>query len=88
VYKPLAELADLVGITEVSDSEEMKAKKFINAIKQLNEDMDIPSKVKGIKDKDIPIMIERALKEANPLYPVPRILNKKDLYNLYQLIKE
>ncbi|MFY3791637.1 iron-containing alcohol dehydrogenase [Ureibacillus sp. MALMAid1270] len=88
VYKPLAELADLVGITEVSDSEEMKAKKFINAIKQLNEDMDIPSKVKRIKDQDIPIMIERALKEANPLYPVPRILNKNDLFNLYQLIKE
>ncbi|HWL23430.1 MAG TPA: iron-containing alcohol dehydrogenase [Ureibacillus sp.] len=87
-HKPLAELADLVGISEESDSVEIKARKFIMAIKQLNEDMNIPNKIKGINDKDIPIMIERALKEANPLYPVPRILNKNDLHTLYNLIKE
>ncbi|SOC44658.1 iron-containing alcohol dehydrogenase [Ureibacillus acetophenoni] len=87
-HKPLAELADLIGITEESDSMETKAKKFISEVKKLNGSMNIPDKVKGINEKDIPIMVERAIKEANPLYPVPKILNKNDLFNLYQLIRE
>ncbi len=86
--KPLAELADLVGISKSTDTEEQKAKKFIKAIKELNENMKIPKKVNGIVENDIPIMVERALKEANPLYPVPKILLKKDLYQLYKMIKE
>lgn len=88
VHKPLAELADLVGLTEPADTTEQKATKFIEAIKQLNEKMNIPKKVTGIVDRDIPLMVERALKEANPLYPVPRILYKEDLVKLYHMVKE
>lgn len=88
VHKPLAELADLVGLTEPADTTEQKATKFIVAIKQLNEKMNIPKKVSGIVDRDIPLMVERALKEANPLYPVPRILYKEDLVKLYHMVKE
>ncbi|WML39867.1 iron-containing alcohol dehydrogenase [Neobacillus sp. OS1-2] len=88
VHKPLAELAEVVGIGKHNDSVREKAGNFIEAIKKLNEKMEIPKKVSGIVDSDIPLMVERALKEANPLYPVPRILNKEDLFNLYQLIKE
>ena len=29
-------------------------------------------------EEDLPILIERALKEGNPLYPVPKIMDKKD----------
>lgn len=88
IHKPLAELADLIGISEFGHTEEKKAKKFIEAIKQLNQDMKIPTKVNGIEDRDIPVMVERALDEANPLYPVPKILTKREMYELYQLIKE
>lgn len=88
VYKPLSELADLVGIGELNDNNEQKAKKFIEAIKSLNESMNIPQKISGIVEKDIPVMVERAFKEANPTYPVPKILTKKDLFNIYHLIKE
>lgn len=87
-HKALAELADLIEITEEKDSQEIKATKFINAIRQLNQSMDIPHKVNGIDDKHISTMIERVLQEANPLYPVPKILKKKDINQLYQLIKE
>ena len=86
-YKPLSELADLVGVTKAGDTEEQKAKKFIQAVKDLNKAMNIPDKVAGIVEKDIPIMVERALQEANPLYPVPRILDKNDLSSLYAMIK-
>ncbi|WHY75319.1 iron-containing alcohol dehydrogenase [Neobacillus sp. WH10] len=88
VHKPLAELAELIGIGVPADTTQEKAVKFIEEIKKLNLKMEIPKKVNGIVDSDIPLMVERAIKEANPLYPVPRILNKKDLVNLYQLIKE
>ncbi|WP_284037795.1 iron-containing alcohol dehydrogenase [Neobacillus sp. 114] len=87
-HKPLSELADLVNITKPTDTVEQKARKFIDAIKALNEKMAIPTKVNGIIEKDIPLMVERALKEANPLYPVPKIFYKNDLLKLYHLIKE
>ncbi|MBS4192945.1 hypothetical protein KHA94_22785 [Bacillus sp. FJAT-49705] len=70
------------------ESEQQKAAHFIEAIKKLNESMEIPKKVSGIKDKDIPLMIERALKEANPLFPVPKILGREDMKKLYEVIKE
>jgi alcohol dehydrogenase class IV len=85
-HKPLSELADAVGITDPSDTMEQKAKKFIKAIKDLNKDMGIPDKVTGILDKDIPTMVERADKEANPLYPVPRLMDKGELAGIYHLI--
>ena len=86
-YQKLSELADAVGITEVSDTKEQKAHKFIEAIKQLNKDMNIPNKIDKILDKDIPLMVERANKESNPLYPVPKIMRKKELGQIYDLIK-
>jgi len=50
--------------------------------------MNIPERVKGIKEEDIPLMVDRALKEANPFYPVPKIFSRKEMANLYHLIKE
>lgn len=87
-HKPLAELADLVGISAPMETTKQKAMKFIDAIKKLNESMNIPKKVKGILDSDIPLMAKRALSEGNPLYPVPKIMSKEDMLNMYQLIKE
>ena len=88
VYKPLAELADLVGISNPTDGNKEKAIRFIEEIKKLNEGMNIPKKITGIVESDITLMVERALKEANPFYPVPKILLKQDITNLYRIIKE
>lgn len=87
VAKPLAELANLVGIGQFGDSDEEKAKLFIEAIEQLNNRMDIPTKIEGIVNRDIPLMVERALDEANPLYPVPIIMNKDEMFYMYQTIQ-
>ena len=76
-YPRLAKLAVVSGVkTDGSDAE--KAKAFIEAIKQLNKDMNIPDGFEQIQEKDLPILVERALKEANPLYPVPKIMDKAD----------
>lgn len=86
-WKSLAELADFVGITKCEDSLEIKANKFIKAIKDLNSSMKIPTKIEGIKEEDIPLMAKRASKEGNPLYPVPKIMDSKKLAEMYYKIK-
>ena len=88
VHQPLAELADLVGISESTDTMEQKSNKFIFAIKELNQRMNIPDKISGIVDRDIPLMVDRAFKEANPLYPVPKIMTREELSAIYKQIKE
>ena len=78
IYKPLSKLADLIGITNENQSNEEKAKAFIAEIKRMNEAMNIPTKFDFIKEEDIPTLVTRALKEGNPGYPVPKIMNKND----------
>ena len=77
IHPQLARLADVVGIT--GESTEDKAVKFIEAIKKLNADMNIPSSFDMIKEEDLPTLINRALKEGNPGYPVPVIMNYEDM---------
>lgn len=86
-YKKLAQLADAVGIKGANDAE--KAKAFIKAIRDMNESMEIPTRIEGkwtIKEEDISTMVERALKEANPLYPVPVIWGKEEMTAMYHKI--
>ncbi|MBR0120728.1 MAG: iron-containing alcohol dehydrogenase [Clostridia bacterium] len=75
-YDRLADLADAVGITGANNAE--KAKSFIAAVRELNAKMNIPSSIDKIKAEDIPLIAERALAEGNPLYPVPKIMDKAD----------
>ena len=76
VYKRLARLSELTG-TMTSGSDEEKAKAFIAEIYAMNRRMDIPRNFDHIKQEDIPQMVEWALKEANPTYPVPVIYTKQ-----------
>ncbi|MEG2054241.1 MAG: iron-containing alcohol dehydrogenase, partial [Oscillospiraceae bacterium] len=84
VHDSLASLADVVGISDGNDTNAQKCEKFINAIKALNKSMEIPETLTCIKESDLPILIPRILHEANPLYPVPKILNEKDLYEIFK----
>lgn len=83
-HKRLAELATLVGIT---GTVEEKAVKFIAEIRAMNEYMAIPDKIQGIRDEDVPTMAKRAFKEANPLYPVPKIMSKKQMEAMFLKLK-
>ena len=82
IYKKLAKLADVVGITGADEAE--KAKAFIKAIKDMNAYMQIPENFGGIiKKEDAVDMSEAAYKEANPLYPVPVMMGKEDFVKMY-----
>ncbi|MCR3956114.1 MAG: iron-containing alcohol dehydrogenase [Gudongella sp.] len=87
VHRPLAELADVAGVSQGLKSDREKAERFISEIRRLSKQMDIPEKLQGIEEKDIPVMVERAFHESNPLYPVPRFFDKDDLGNIYKLIR-
>ena len=67
----------LYTLKEGTDKE--KAEAFIEAIKTMNKNMNIPDGFDCIKDEDIPTIVERALKEGNPLYPVPKIMDVEEL---------
>lgn len=73
----LAKLAVIAGVkTDGTDKE--KAEAFIEAIKTLNRNMNIPDGFDMIQEKDIPTIVKRALKEGNPLYPVPKVMEYAD----------
>ena len=76
-HKRLAKLAVIAGV-KTTGSDKEKAEAFIEAIKTLNKNMNIPDGFDMVQEKDIPVIVERALKEGNPLYPVPKIMDKAD----------
>ncbi|MBQ7761575.1 MAG: iron-containing alcohol dehydrogenase [Clostridia bacterium] len=88
VYKKLHQLGISAGVSTKEDTAEQGAKKYIEAIERLNREMSIPDKIKGIKKEDISQMSARAEKEANPLYPVPRLMTRKELEAFYYEIAD
>ncbi len=87
-YAPLARLADIAGIAKEGMDEETKAKAYIGEIKRMNAAMDIPETFDFIKEEDIPTIVSRALKEGNPGYPVPRIMNVADCESVVRSIRK
>ena len=57
-------------------------------IKDLNNSLSIPETIAGIKEEDIPIMANHADKEGNPLYPVPVLMDRKELEKFYYEVAE
>ena len=88
IYKKLHSLAVVAGLAKESDTHETAAIAFISSIKSLNKRMGIPEKLSGIDEKDIPQMAKHADKEDNPLYPVPILMNAKELEKFYYKIAD
>lgn len=86
VYRKLHVLGVAAGVCTKEDSHKEGAEKFIAAIYELNRRMGIPKKLFEIKEEDIPTMARHANKEANPLYPVPMLMNAKELEVFYHLV--
>jgi aldehyde:ferredoxin oxidoreductase len=85
--KRLARLARDSGTVDAALDDRTAAAAFIAIIKAMNEELGIPTALEGIQDADIPLMVKRALAEANPLYPVPVILGKADLLRLFDIVR-
>lgn len=82
-HNKLLELAISAGVATAEDSPAEGAEKFIQAIRKLNQNMNIPETLPGIKKEDIPHMAKYADQEANPAYPVPKLMDAKELEQFY-----
>jgi len=69
----LANLCDAAGLSTPGQSVADKAEAFIRTLRILNTSLGLPARFTCIREDDIPKIAARALKESNPLYPVPRI---------------
>ena len=87
-YKKLHKLGIAAGVAIKEDSAMTGAIKFINAVKELNSSMNIPAKLSGIQKEDIPVLAKHAEKEANPLYPVPKLMTAKELEQFYYQVAD
>jgi len=85
-HERLARLAEVCGMEGANDAE--KAEKFICWIEEMKAKMDIPVGLDVIKDQDIPQIITWAMKEANPLYPVPVIWLEDDFEKILETIRK
>lgn len=85
-YKRLAEVADDLNLLDPLSSNEDKANAVISWIEDLNNKMNIPAKFDNLikNEDDLNALVKHADKEANPFYPVPKELNKKELKQIYK----
>lgn len=85
VTQRLSELADVCGMSGATAEE--KAENFIRWIEEAKHQMNIPEKVDCIRQEDVPQMVSWAVKEANPLYPVPVIWSKADFADFIRSVR-
>ena len=86
IHRKLHDLAVAAGVASPQEEDAGAAAKFIRAIRQLNARMGIPETLEGIRPEDIPVMAAHAEKEANPLYPVPRLMTRDELTFFYEQV--
>ena len=78
----LAALATVGGISEPGESNAALSYRFIEHIEKMNERMQIPTTIAELRVEDIPLIVDRALAEAHPDYPVPRIMTRGECDSL------
>lgn len=88
VHEKLRDLAVEAGVAQSTDAPARAASAFIQAIREMNRRMGIPARLSGIRREDIPVMAHHAHREANPLYPVPRLMDAAELEQIYYLVAD
>ncbi|MCD7882309.1 MAG: iron-containing alcohol dehydrogenase [Lachnospiraceae bacterium] len=87
-YEKLAALAAAAGVAKETDPKEEAAKAFIEAIKAMKKRFGIGDTVPELWKDDITKLAQYADKEANPLYPVPVLMDAKELERFYYKVLE
>ena len=87
IYKRIKEIAVYINLSDKNDSKEKAFNDFVSWIYTINEKMSIGKNISEIKDEDITLIAKLASKEANPLYPVPKLFDSKELEIIIKKIK-
>lgn len=83
IDKKLARLAVEADLVPKGTPDSEAAAAFIQAIKDMKERFGIGDCIPEIQDTDIPKLAHYADKEANPLYPVPVLMDASELEKFY-----
>lgn len=83
IYKKLKDLSIAAGLVSEEADEEYSARIFIESIRVMNKKMGIPTKIPALKKEDIQQLSHYADLEANPVYPVPILFDRKELERFY-----
>ena len=86
IHKKLHKLAIAAGIADKDTPHAIAASLFIDAIQDMKSRFDIGDTIEEIREADIPGLAYYADKEANPLYPVPVLMDAKELETFYRLL--
>lgn len=84
IHQKLHMLAMAAGIATFETPAEQAAKDFIQAIQDMKVRYGIPDTVPQIRREDIEKLAHYADKEANPLYPVPVLMDTTELTQFYE----
>ena len=79
----LRNLAVTAGLCDKHEDDKTAARMFIDAIKDMKKRFGIGEHIPEIQETDIPELAHYADKEANPLYPVPVLMDAGELETLY-----
>ncbi len=83
IHRKLKELGIAAGICNYRMSDEEAASVFIQSIKDMNKYMGISTKIQGLNKADFKKLAKYADKEANPVYPVPVLMDEIELEKFY-----
>lgn len=83
INRKAKDIAMAMHIADAATPEEAAPGLLIAQIRRMNRDMGIPEKLSGIRPADIPKLAAYADKEANPLYPVPVLMDRQELQKFY-----
>ena len=86
IDKKLHRLAIAAGLADKNTPDHEAAELFIQAIEEMKERFGIVNIVKEIQETDIPKLAHYADKEANPLYPVPKLMDASQLEKFYYML--
>ena len=84
----LHQLAITAGVADEAATDSQAATQFIQAIKDMKKRFSIGDTIPQIREEDIPKLASYAEKEANPLYPVPVLMDARQLESFYYLLME
>lgn len=84
VYPKLAQLAQAAGLAGQGMGEREKALAFLDGVEGLKTRCGIGSTIPELRREDIPALARHADREANPLYPVPVLMDAGELEKIYE----
>jgi alcohol dehydrogenase class IV len=86
IHKKLARLAIAAGLADEDTPCSEAAGQFIRAVKDMKKRFGIGVHIPEIQETDIPKLAHYADKEANPLYPVPVLMDAAELESFYRIL--